>query len=71
MPMNGKNIGREVQKNILGYFDSVFTLLQGVRAKYSAEDHLHVLLKTAFEHGYIQGTARRLRSNWELQLPSG
>ncbi len=71
MPMNGKKIEREVQKHILGFLDSGFSLSPGKRAKYSAEDHLNVLLKTAFEQKYIQGTARRLRSNRELQLPSG
>jgi len=71
MPMNGKKIEREVQKHILGFLDSGFSLLPGKRAKYSSTDHLNVLLKTAFEHRYIQGTARRLRSNWELPLPSG
>ena len=67
MPMCDRKIEREVQKHILGFLDSGLSLSPGVRAKYSAEDHLKVLLKTAFEQKYIQGTARRLRSNWELQ----
>ncbi|MBX8643858.1 MAG: hypothetical protein KIY12_03940 [Thermoplasmata archaeon] len=69
--MNERKIEKEAQKHILGYFDSGFTLSPGKRAKYSAADHLNVLLKTALEHGYIQGTARRLSNCWELQLPSG
>ena len=71
MPMNERKIEKEAQKHILGYFDSGFILSPGKRAKYSAADHLNVLLKTALEHGYIQGTARRLRNCWELHLPSG
>ena len=66
-----KKIDKEVQKHILGYFDGVFTLSPGERARYGTQDHMKVLLKTAFDQQYIQGTARRLRDNWELPLPSG
>ncbi len=71
MPMSEKKIEKEVQKHILGYFDGVFTLSPGECARYSAQDHMNVLLKAAFDQAYIQGTARRLRNNWELPLPSG
>ena len=66
-----KKIDKEVQKHILGYFGGVFTLSPGERARYGTQDHMKVLLKTAFDQQYIQGTARRLRDNWELPLPSG
>ena len=66
-----KKIDKEVQKHILGYFGGVFTLSPGERARYGTQDHMKVLLKTAFDQQYIQGTARRLRDNWELHLPSG
>ncbi len=69
--MNERKIENEVQKHILRYLGSGFSLPLSACAQYTEKEHLDVLIKCAMDHEYIQGTARRLRSNWELPLPSG